>query len=1027
MIQVIHVPERHRAAEAAFSLPFRYLYAVHPTVPPGAADLLPLAGVFRGVLGEGIHSLAGRPWATVRGIVDLSVWCPGWSDDDLERFVRDQLPDLADDLPPIVYRGNPFESDAPPFDIVHLHAGHLDPDMLEGDGGGAWEGTVLPQVLQHETRLLIHQLREEAVPDVAPDHATAERIVAQGGPAVLVVERVDPYTMGSFFRNLAHNAKLSQMEAWAGMEGMEGALFLGDDAGALLDMVPHLEALRERTARVTERAVARQGADPDLAAKMRDFVHASQLRYRRRGADDVWAEDAASIRVRSAEAAEQASRRIKAATGAYDEARGEWYHEGEGTVPMAEAAEALAEAEAMADVLEAADRAPRALNAHFHDETTDRDLGRADALALGHDAALLVSVGLQDARSVVTGKELFPIASLPPDRDGYAIDVAFAFGFVPDGAEGEAPALSTDAPVPDMAVRPTYDRGAPRARHAHLRTGRIWVPRVNGPSAVMDGDAVGAVGDLALRFAVPADADLDGGRLRGRLSLTFETNVVQSARVEVRLGDGRGAADAAPIHVDYALSGSFERLDEQYARRKVRIGDADEVPVRLALTVNGEAPGDHRILVQTRADGAAVPADGSCRPVGWTEYNATGLAGLVQDARAALWGCYYAWSNTDAGIVRDGDRPGLSATNGKPRDPFVMDLHRLAPIGRALWNAAFADVVQEGGGCSPVRWQRHLQEVLAESSLIQVARAASLEFAFPWALVYDLPLNDSKVRDWRPCRVIEEWTRAGVRTATHTECPHADAHTDTTICPFGFWGLKHVVESPLSRLTTSDGVRFAVEARDRVRVSTPPRVATGRTTDPGLPATTIDRHLAALQDLGLAFAPAHPATDWAAMEPSLRAPELLYVLCHGERDDKGDYLSIGPGTSPAHRIHADGTLASWARNAATGPDLDAWEARAPLVFINGCHTSDLRPGQIVSFVSVFGSVAASGVIGTEVTVSLPVATEVAESVYRAMLGGASAGEALRDVRWQLANKGNLFGLAYTLYGLASLRLGAEAG
>ncbi len=66
-------------------------------------------------------------------------------------------------------------------------------------------------------------------------------------------------------------------------------------------------------------------------------------------------------------------------------------------------------------------------------------------------------------------------------------------------------------------------------------------------------------------------------------------------------------------------------------------------------------------------------------------------------------------------------------------------------------------------------------------------------------------------------------------------------------------------------------------------------------------------------------------------------------------------------------------------------------------------------------------------LGTEASVLLAVATEVAELMLAKLAQGISVGQALYEIRWNLANKGNLLGLAYTLYGLADLHLMREQG
>jgi hypothetical protein len=65
------------------------------------------------------------------------------------------------------------------------------------------------------------------------------------------------------------------------------------------------------------------------------------------------------------------------------------------------------------------------------------------------------------------------------------------------------------------------------------------------------------------------------------------------------------------------------------------------------------------------------------------------------------------------------------------------------------------------------------------------------------------------------------------------------------------------------------------------------------------------------------------------------------------------------------------------------------------------------------------------VLGTEVSVVLPLAVEVAELFFDHLAAGLNVGQSLREVRWELANKGNLLGLAYTMYCLADLDLVVE--
>jgi hypothetical protein len=66
--------------------------------------------------------------------------------------------------------------------------------------------------------------------------------------------------------------------------------------------------------------------------------------------------------------------------------------------------------------------------------------------------------------------------------------------------------------------------------------------------------------------------------------------------------------------------------------------------------------------------------------------------------------------------------------------------------------------------------------------------------------------------------------------------------------------------------------------------------------------------------------------------------------------------------------------------------------------------------------------AASGVIGTEITVKEQLACEMAERFFKAFFDRAAAGPALLAARRALLAKNNPLGLVYTLYASAGLKL-----
>jgi len=205
-----------------------------------------------------------------------------------------------------------------------------------------------------------------------------------------------------------------------------------------------------------------------------------------------------------------------------------------------------------------------------------------------------------------------------------------------------------------------------------------------------------------------------------------------------------------------------------------------------------------------------------------------------------------------------------------------------------------------------------------------------------------------------------------------------------------------------------------------VVVTRPASLSIAVTRDVALDAAAIKVHLDRIQKLN-PYTPAGGADQRDNVYDMLKTADVAYFLCHGEFDNKqtSPYLGVGPkDDDPLHRVYP-GALFGWASST---PGF--WRNRHPLIFINGCHTADLKPGEILTFVTTFANFGASALLGTVVSIRLPLATAVGEALLQRLLGGESLGAAMHSVRWELMNKGNLLGLAYTPYGLTDLRLQA---
>ncbi|HEX6748363.1 MAG TPA: CHAT domain-containing protein [Longimicrobium sp.] len=626
--------------------------------------------------------------------------------------------------------------------------------------------------------------------------------------------------------------------------------------------------------------------------------------------------------------------------------------------------------------------APRVLNANFAEPGAADVLPPRAALGAGREYELRVDVGppWDPEKTLVKGKKTFPERHLPPTDEGWPIQVV----------------LISEHFTPGTV------------------TGEIFLPARAGRSfPVVDGVRAGRPGPLALRVTAPASVDEGSGEALGRLCMYFGSNLVQSAivRVGVRAAPGETLERDNRIEVDYVLSADLD-LDAFATRTLLVDGREEAVPVSLSLALNGDGAGGHRIILKDAPD--AVPA--------WLPFDPGEARTVLDGVRARLMEVFF---RRDPGSYRvDEAVPGLDARNGKDRDQFQMDLFRLASEGSRLYEMVATNLRPKGMDARTWEWKFRRA---AGAGVVQVARTGAANWVLPWAVMYEYPLVEADPAKVRWCDVLAEWGEDGVRTGPlRTACPHAGEawHQMDVICPYGFWGLAHRVEQPLGALLADDD-RDPPGTTDKVKCGAEidlVAAVTEELDDDSLKAA--EAHLNRLSGLAkVRYAPP-PADDWPGVQKILAQPEVVYFLCHGRYDEAtaDGYLGIGRGDAdPNRRVYAN-KLSGWLR---TQPP-DVWLDRRPLVVVNGCHTFELEPGRLLNFVSTFGFAGAAGVIGTEISVQLPVAIEAADLLLGALVRGAAADDALREMRWALADKGNLLGLAYTMYALAGLKLLVDA-
>lgn len=475
---------------------------------------------------------------------------------------------------------------------------------------------------------------------------------------------------------------------------------------------------------------------------------------------------------------------------------------------------------------------------------------------------------------------------------------------------------------------------------------------------------------------LPAVSPAETGSAQLDLLIYYHNNLVQSQLVTAAISQAeeRGAGHHATIQ--FSLDARLQNL---------------ALPARdLNILTTRSSKGARRVIVNgAEADIALDLNDDQTRVT-------------LEDARQALRDAHFEeWKSAGSNVINRRNKYDPE-TLGKSRDEFIQDLTRLANVGQALWGLLLQSY-------PPETWKD-----LQQPRTIQVCRINGSSFLFPWAMIYDIPLDPGG--DPKLCPLLEKDAWAAFAKSLESShpraCPHAAAHYQpgggNTLCPFGFWGFKHFIEVPPS--VPKGGTLKTVI----IRGNSPPQIVVGRSTR--LDANLTKKHLQALQDMNLSVT---DCTGIDAVRDALKTQmELVYFYCHGKWDTKSPrrkpYLEVGQADAilPDHILY-------WRRE-----DWGAnhWAATAPLVMINGCHTLEITPESLLNFVDSFTTAQASGVIGTEITIEQNIASEVGRLFLGSFRAGSSVGEAMQAMRLSLLARNNLMGLNYIAYCSTDLAL-----
>lgn len=519
------------------------------------------------------------------------------------------------------------------------------------------------------------------------------------------------------------------------------------------------------------------------------------------------------------------------------------------------------------------------------------------------------------------------------------------------------------------------------------RTVEVVTP-VEVPPAVRGTDLPGR----RLFFAVRAPAETTTGIGRLRCNVYYRQVLLQSHLVSARLVEGVPASldqPALETVLDYKIS------DRLRAEQFTRIEEH-----RLSLMLNDNGDGTHGFRF-FGGDGDEVYKSDAAIP-------ATELTTQIRTARAKLrlaaWGDEGEWN-----------KQSYQYQGGLDLVRLRRDLIELAKWGRRFYVDLVKKIVDGGAPEEVRREKKRLAKLMRSGGRVQIASKDSLRQVVPAALLHDYKFREN-LKSYDRVKLCADFVQALTdgRALAGTDCFRGDCPSrddPLVLCPSGFWGYRHAIGFPRAVDRDRD-FSIAYDAAPRLLMSV------WKGDDFKLRAGHEAALKSAVGDGNWRYAGTFDDTLARMQEDGT---QVVYFYCHGGLGEHDvPYLQVGS--------HDDEELIT---NVLIEDEV-FWE-RPPLVFINGCHTTQLDPEKALDLVTGFLSSNAAGVIGTEITIFEPLATRFGEAFLRHLLrgtesggSGTETGEALRLARLDLLQEGNPLGLVYIPFALGSLKLEKSA-
>lgn len=497
-----------------------------------------------------------------------------------------------------------------------------------------------------------------------------------------------------------------------------------------------------------------------------------------------------------------------------------------------------------------------------------------------------------------------------------------------------------------------------------------------------------------------------------RVAIYHRGTLLQSVAVRGFVWASDPPGDAVPTVrplLDWAASTDLQLLDD--------------LPTPAVSIFSNDGPdGSHWIGVFSQdGDGLLPLRRGQMRSFDSTDL--TAKAGLLRDLLQAAHG-------TDTYLY----------PSAPPDDPDVIAFGRkamveLAVAGWELYAYLFRAVSDEE--FSRERRTAFNEALQQDAGIISIARCDST-WSLPWAAMYDKRVDTGRRAELAVCEVFEtqlagnRWTDDDALEHTadllddpaachaQPDCPlRDDAKERVTVCPFGFWGIRHQIEQPLQqvRAANEDEVpdRLASEAFTQTSsilrpADQPLRIGAG-----AFPFLRVAEHEADIRTIDADVEWRTDRPDVMTLLSSRQGHHLVYFYCHGVTTHKYA-LRFGPkGDDLQNTIAYDNLFEEdihWGR--AGTPQ--------PLVVIIACESAAASPDVAHAMFDQLRNVGATGVVGSEISIGVRLGREAGRMLMTDIAGGRSVGEAFLAMRRTLLRRHNPLGLVLTPNAPATLHV-----